>query len=148
MYITTDLSAEKLAAIVTEVSDTDYSGNLNGEVELVRGRTKRFKMGTRDSHADGSRTSWTGRHGRYACWHAFRDVLAAILLEDPKATIRTGMATYGGAQGFLDTYPGTADQNVGSMVRPAYMDELCIGDTHLDNHYTSRHIGALERAVA
>jgi hypothetical protein len=44
---------------------------------------------------------------------------------DPSAIVRTAMATYRGADGFLTEFPATADRDVGSMIAPAFMPELC-----------------------
>lgn len=127
MYLTTTLTASAIEAAIGRVSRDEYSGNLNIEaLEHVGGKRWRLKLGTLDSHDHGSRTSWSGRHGRYMCWHAFRDVFAALFLLDPDMRIRTGYATYDGAKRFLDLYPATAYLNVGSMARPAYPDELCV----------------------
>lgn len=126
MYVSSKtLDAHGIAALAERVSEEQYDGNLTVESEPTRGRTVRVKLGTADSYAHGSRRSWSGRHGRWACWHAFRDVLTAIFNADPDATVRTSMTTYRGARGFLANYPGTADQNVGSLMQPAYMPELC-----------------------
>ena len=137
MYISTDLSYDELDAIMTRVSDEHYGGNLTFDLEDLHGVRRnrfRFKMGA-TSGKPGSRTSWTGRRGPWACWHAFRDVLAGIYIADPNALIRTGMETYKGAQDYLDKYELSADRNVGSMVAPAYYDELCECD-----HATPEHL--------
>lgn len=132
MYISTALSHKELSAIMTRVSEDYYGGNLTFELEDLNGVRRnrfRFKMGA-TSGKPGSRKSWTGRRGPWACWHSFRDVLAAIFIADPDALIRTGMATYKGAHGFLDKYPETGDRNVGSMVAPAYYGDLCDCDNY------------------
>jgi hypothetical protein len=79
------------------------------------------------SRENGARTSWTGRNGPYACWHAYRDVLRACFDINPDAKIYTTLARYKGSQGFEETYPSTAYNNVGSMINPTYMTELCVG---------------------
>ena len=125
MLITTKgHTAESLIAAVDTASAL-YGGNLTAEVNHVRGNQYRVKIGARDSYAAGSRTSWSGRHGRWACWHAFRDAVAAILLVDPDARVATSLAVYRGADGFLADYPATGDKNIGSLMSPAYMPDLC-----------------------
>ena len=129
MLITTKaLSATDLLNEIRAVSEDDYCGNLIAEVKHVRGNQFRVKIGTLDSRKHGSRTTATGRHGRYACWHAFRDVFRAIFESDPDATIRTSLAVYRGYDGFEREYPTTAYTDVGSMMCPAYMDDLCVTD--------------------
>lgn len=90
-----------------------------------RGYGFRGRIMARDSRGVQARRSASGRYGPYACWHAYRDAMRAVLNAYPQATIKTGMAVYRGLDGFEQTYPTTADVNVGSMVSPAYMTELC-----------------------
>jgi hypothetical protein len=113
--------------IITRVSDERYAGNLgiNADAHPLSRTGARARIVAKDSHGPGSRTTWTGRHGPWACWHAYRDVLAAIFAEYPDARIRTRMANYIGRTGFEDLYPATARDNVGSIMQPAYMPDLC-----------------------
>lgn len=86
------------------------------------------RLAVRDSRGLGSRTSWTGRHGPYACWHAYRDVLEKVFTRYPNAVIRAGSSwrvTYRGMDGFRATYPETGNRNVGSQLEPVTMPELC-----------------------
>lgn len=115
--------------IAEDVSRELYGGNvrvhpdskpLGSESYGFRGRIMVV-----DSRGPGARTSWSGRHGPYACWHAYRDVLARIFETYPNARVRTSMAHYVGAAGFEETYPATADRNIGSQFAPAYMPDLC-----------------------
>lgn len=76
------------------------------------------------SRQNGARRSWSGRRVKAACWHAHRDYLRALFAECPDAVIVTALARYT-ADTFEDVYPSTANRNVGSMLQPAYMDELC-----------------------
>ena len=105
-----------------------YNGNLHVHTDAhetgSRIITTVGRLDVLDSHGAGSRTSWSGRHGRYACWHAFRDVVRDILAHNPDATVTTALARYT-ADNFEDTYPATGHRNIGSMVQPAYMPELC-----------------------
>jgi hypothetical protein len=75
--------------------------------------------------APGARKSWSGRRIKAACWHAYRDVMIEVFNINPSARIYTGMAKYKGIDGFNENYPRTADQNIGSMMSPAYMPDLC-----------------------
>ena len=136
MNISTELSYDKLSAIMTRVSEDYYGGNLTFDLEDLHGVRRnryRFKMGA-TSGKPGSRKSWTGRRGPWACWDAFRDVLAAIYIADPDALIRTGMATYRNAPDFLDKYQETGDRNVGSVMAPAFYDELCDCDPYAPDY--------------
>jgi hypothetical protein len=75
--------------------------------------------------ASGQRRSWSGRRIKAACWHAYRDVLVEVFNISPDANVYTTMAKYKGRTGFENEYPATADRNIGSMMQPAYMPELC-----------------------
>lgn len=124
------LTGETLGRIARQVAAQHYGGNLTVETEHVstgprKGTETRVKLGAANSRMSGARESWTGRKGPWSCWHVFRDVFAAWLIADPSAVIRTGVEVYRGAAGFLEAFPATAYRNVGSMVQPAYMTELC-----------------------
>lgn len=115
--------------VIDTVSEFFYSGNVIVHPDAYdyrgNGRSFRGRILVTDSRGPGSRTSWTGRHGPYACWHAYRDVIGGILALAPDATVRTGIAVYKGEAGFLATYPETAHRNIGSVFEPAYMPDLC-----------------------
>lgn len=115
--------------IIAEVSRNRYAGNVTSNSDaralLSGGRGFRGRLQVRDSRGEGARTSASGRHGRYACWHAYRDVLAAIFAEYPDAKVRTRMARYDGREGFEANYPATGRVNIGSRVAPARMPQLC-----------------------
>lgn len=125
MLITTKILNESDILQCVATAGEDYGDNLKAEVSHYRGNQYRLKVGVKDSRGPGARTSATGRRGPYACWHAFRDIFTEILSDDDNATIRTSLTVYRGWDDFQATYPATAYQNVGSMIYPAYMDELC-----------------------
>ncbi|MEV0220319.1 hypothetical protein [Streptomyces sp. NPDC050704] len=79
-----------------------------------------------DSRGFGARTAASGRHGRYACWHAYRDVLSRLFEMYPWVTVRTRLATYRGADGFDACFRLTEYHNLGSELRPRYIRELCV----------------------
>lgn len=116
--------------ITRTVSEARYGGNVTLErhAHTVRrtrnGETVAFRTIVRDSRRAGARRSAEGRRMPVACWHATRDVLAALFDADPDAVVTTALARYDGRDGFHRTFPGT-DRNVGSMIHPALMSELC-----------------------
>lgn len=142
---------ETVAAVVSLVSKQQYGGNIivhqdagpirQESSELrpvlmpwgtlvtkevnVTGYGFRGRIIGQASSLPGTRRSWTGRRGPWACWHAYRDAMRAILTKYPHAVITSAHARYEGLSGFENTYPGTADINIGSMGRPAYMPDLC-----------------------
>ena len=71
------------------------------------------------------------KRSHYACWHAHRDVLAALFDILPTAKVLSGSRfannnriVYDGKQGFLATYQDS-DRNVGSQMFPVYFSESC-----------------------
>lgn len=117
------VSADQFGDLVCAVSRREYDGNLIpvDVVDLggVRRPRIRGRIAVRDSYAYGARTSASGRHGKWASWHAYRDVLAELFLLHPRALVVTGIARYDGRQGFEDNFPRTANTNKGSVMVPA-----------------------------
>lgn len=141
--IVTGITATQYREIVEKVSQTVYHGNLVAHVghEYSSGRRFRARITAADSgatmfgparrdddtrlSAPGARKSASGRRLAAACWHAYRDVLAAIFDVNPDTRVYTAMATYRGRDDFYAQYPRTAHRDIGSMAKPAYMPELC-----------------------
>lgn len=124
------LTLRQFENIVAGVSAGEYGGNIIVAYDAHDNGGKRrprctARLAARDSRGPGTRRSWSGRRGPYACWHAYRDVLAAVFAMYPDAVIRTGMVTYRGANGFRSAYPDTAYRNIGSQFSPVTMPELC-----------------------
>lgn len=114
--------------IIYRVSREHYDGNVITDRQSARqlsSRSVNLRLKVSSSRDVGARRSWSGRRMPAACWHAYRDVIRAILTAHPTATIRTGMAVYKGLEGFEETYPDTAYKNIGSIMQPAYMPNLC-----------------------
>jgi hypothetical protein len=123
----TGLSLDEFTRITDGISKAWYDGNIivDTSAHPITGTRCRARLRCRDSHGKGARRSWTGRRMPAACWHAYRDVMAAVFAKYPKARIATSMAVYNGRAGFQHNYPGTANKNIGSIMAPAYMPELC-----------------------
>lgn len=119
---------DTVKAAIEGVSE-EYGGNLRVHSDAkplgVDGYGFRGRVDVSDSRGPGARVSWSGRHGPWACWHAYRDALRAVFEVYPHATVKTSLATYKGSDGFESTYPATANKNIGSMAAPAYMPDLC-----------------------
>ena len=105
--------------IVVHQDGHDRTTNRDGTLQCTA------RLAVLDSRGPGSRTTANGRHGPYACWHAYRDVLMRVFLRYPNAVIRTGIAVYRGMAGFRELYPATAHRVIGSEVNPVTMPELC-----------------------
>lgn len=110
-----------------ESASANYGGNLviHDDAKAISSRSSRGRVTVLDSRGWGARRSWSGRHGKWACWHAYRDVLTEIFEINPNARVKTSLADYRGVDGFESSYPATAYKNIGSMMQPAYMPELC-----------------------
>lgn len=122
----------RIASVIDAVSFVDYGHNIRVHPDAgpigQNGYGFRGRIIGQETDGPGTRHSASGRRGRWACWHAYRDVLREIFAQYPDAVVTTAMARYEGAAGFESTYPATADVNVGSHFSPAYMSELCACD--------------------
>jgi len=136
--IISGITRTELFAVVEKLNAPAlYDGNIvveNCETKNVKGDRLSVKLGTADSKRHGSRRAWSGRHGKWLCWHGFRDVFRESFNVNPNAVIRTGKAVYRGSEDFEEVYPSTGHQNVGSMAEPAYMPEMCVGACAGDWH--------------
>jgi hypothetical protein len=105
-----------------------YSGNLavhpDARQHGVRVPTVSGRLYVLDSRAPGARWAVSGRRMPAACWHAFRDVYRDLLQHHPDLVITTAMARYT-SENFEDTFPSTADVNVGNMMQWVSMADLC-----------------------
>lgn len=117
---------DRMQSIVRTVS-ADYAGNikLHADAKPLGKSGFRGRITTHTSDGPGTRRSWSGMRGRWACWHAYRDVMMEVFEENPDATIVTALETYRGRDDFMSKYPATKYKNIGSMMSPAYMPELC-----------------------
>lgn len=126
--IITGVTTQQFADIVAKVNAGDYAGNIVIETNVaknVKGTRINVKLGTADNRAFGSKIAWSGRHGKWLCWHGFRDVFQALFDAYPDASIRSRDAVYKGKQNFEDTFEDTGWANCGSMFQPAYPAEMC-----------------------
>ena len=119
--LVTGLSLDDFRAITDHVSRTDYGSNLevHPDSQAITGNRFRARIHGRETDGPGTRRSWSGRRGRSACWHAYRDVMLGVFTVAPQARAQTSL------DGFLEDYPATGDKNIGSQMQPAYMPDLC-----------------------
>lgn len=118
--------------LIHETGRILYDGNVivDPSARQLSPRASQLRLKCVDSRGPGARTSASGRRGPIACWHAYRDMIRAVLTAHPDATIRTGLALYKGLSGFEETYPETAYINMGGPMHQTYMPDLCeCGDT-------------------
>lgn len=125
------ITFQNVCDIVNKVSAESYDGHVivHRNAHPLGGRNPDYGFTGRitadKSRVPGARMSWSGRATNAACWHVFRDVIRAVLTQYPDAVVTTGMARYDGLAGFERDYPATGSQNIGSMMQPAYMPEMC-----------------------
>lgn len=129
------ISLDQFSACARDISRTAYAGNVivtRGSAPLParkNGRQRcRARLTVEDARGPGSRTSPSGLHGPYACWHAYRDVLSLAFRRFHDAVIKSGNSwrvTYRGAAGFAQLYPQTAYVVISSAFSPVTMPELC-----------------------
>lgn len=122
-----NVTLDQFRALVADVSES-YGGNIVVHPDMRQDGVRVIRLTGRilakSSREAGARRSWSGRRTPAACWHAHRDVYRELFTRYPNATVQTTMARYT-AENFEDVYPDTGYRNVGSMVAPAYMPELC-----------------------
>ncbi|MEV0318165.1 hypothetical protein ACIBKX_07865 [Streptomyces sp. NPDC050658] len=114
--------------LTEEVSSYLYDGNVivapNAHPAGCRAIVARLRV--LNSRGPGARTSASGRHGPYSCWHAYRDVLREVFEEYPAACVRTVLATYRGVENFDKRFRATRYLDIGSAARPAFVADLCV----------------------
>lgn len=66
-----------------------------------------------------------GRRVAAVCWHGHRDFMRAVFARDPDARIKSAIADYRGSEAFERDFPATAHRNVGSMMYPMFMKDVC-----------------------
>jgi ribosomal protein L19E len=122
------MNEEQVHDIVAKVSAEMYDDNViirdSRDCSTSRTNHATFTLRVKDSRGPGARTSWSGRRMPSACWHVHLHVLRAMFHAYPAAVIRTAMATYT-AETFEERAEATRWRNIGSMMQPAYMSELC-----------------------
>jgi hypothetical protein len=123
------ITSDDFAEIVHRVSRAQYDGNITVNdprpAPMNRwGLRFRQRVIATSSCGAGARRSASGRRMPCACWHVFRDVVRATLVQVPAATFRMSLAYYT-SDNFESTYPATGYVNVGSMFAPATLPELC-----------------------
>jgi hypothetical protein len=127
------IKADVFTAIVNHVSTNVYDGNVCPDYwRTGKLPTPLNQAGTRylarvvvkSSRGAGARRSASGRRMPVACWHVFRDVVRATLTAHPGVEFRTRLAHYTSVN-FETSYPATGQGNVGSMVDPVTLPELC-----------------------
>ena len=121
----TGVSYDEVVRAVAKAS-AKYDGNItvHQDAKPIRNGFRGRLIGI-TTGGPGTRTSVSGRRGKYVCWHAYRDAMYEIFDINPDARIRTALATYKGLKGFEDEYPATGNRNMGNMMQHITMPDLC-----------------------
>lgn len=128
-----NVSQDEVRAAVRTVSEM-FDGNV--VLENIGQRSTNivtFKLGAADSRGKGSRTSASGRRGKYACTHVFENVMAELIRRGGTVAIPKEMPGNGAGRQlnienlrdlgqWAEVYNST---NIGSWAGPAYAEELC-----------------------
>lgn len=121
----------ELSGVVADLNSRWYNGNIMVHITDQTRPTSRapythVKVGVYDSYGYGARHSWSGRHGPWACWHVFRDIIAESYRQHGERLVWwTSFTKYENRRDFLAKFPQTAERNIGSMFNPVTMPDLC-----------------------
>lgn len=114
--------------IIAPLNETKFVDN-NIQVSNIRVHSdNRFsvKIDMSDSRAPGSRRSASGRHGKYASWWTFYDIMAGVFHLNEGARISTGKAIYRGYSAFNDQTRFGPQDNIGSIAYPFYHEDASV----------------------
>lgn len=136
--------AAALAAVNTAHDTTLHAGTSaygnTGLLPVGRGWRLTLKLESsrdpfhRHGHRSDSRNvaynDGCGKRMSYVCWHGHRAFMRALYRLAPDAIIRTGLATYRGADDFERTHQATAwgsdpARGIGSLVAPLAYSDAC-----------------------
>lgn len=152
------IDSATVGSVIREVSAESYAGNLESNRCDSAGRDRkgnpktRFTIRVRSSfepgHRLGLQTNANGDRRRMpaACWHVYRDVLAALLSVNPDARLVSAQGDYHGARAFLESFEATGDSNIGSRMEPLAYRNACECGPDWDRE--SPHVKRLREAHA
>lgn len=113
--------------IIDVLNATKYKANpivVEGSREFSNNRFS-VKLGMTNSRGPGSRRSASGRHGKYASYYTFWDIMAGAF-HHGATYIKGGDTSYKNPASFdYEAYQGE-QRNVGSIMAPAYHEELSV----------------------
>lgn len=106
-----------------EVVNVKYKGNVEFNNFQPQGKRFNCTLRVKNSRGPGARRSqdWNGKRRRLisACWHVHGDFFDALWDIAPDMNVFTGGMMY------RDRGDNWQDMQVGSIMYPAYMSELC-----------------------
>lgn len=124
----TGIPFEQFEDIIRTLNSTKFAENniIISNPRVYSNNRFAVKIDMSESRKAGSRRSASGRHGKYASWWTFYDIMAGVFHINEDARISTGKTVYRGAENFHNqTYYGPQD-NIGSIMYPAYHEDVTI----------------------
>lgn len=125
----TGISFEDFKTKVIDVlNSTKFEDNniIASNVRIHSNNRFSVKIDMSDSRKPGSRRSASGRHGKYASWWTFYDIMAGVYNLNEDARISTGSTVYRGYSDFNRQTMYGPHQNIGSVMYPAYHEDVTI----------------------
>ncbi len=126
-----NVTESQLEAALYKINSDTYEGKIKFTegVRVIHQRKNgnqnvRVALRCTESKIPGSRDSWSGRSGPWACWHTFRDFYRALFAVAPDAVVVSSFAKFT-ADNFEGSYRETYYKNAGSMMQPVAFGELC-----------------------
>jgi hypothetical protein len=121
-----NVSKDQLETVLREVSARHYKGNLIFKELQTKGRHVKFTLRVLNSDGPGARRSAAGVRMVAACWHAHKDVMAALFERYPAARLVSALATYQGRADFEAKHEDTGADNIGSRAAPVTLEDACL----------------------
>lgn len=124
----TGISLEQFRTIIRNLNADKYAINpiiIETATELSDNRF-RVKIGMTYSRVAGSRTSWSGRHGKYASWHTFFWIMESVFHLNESARIQAGRTVYRGYTDFMKQTDHNLYENIGSMVSFVTWEDVAV----------------------
>lgn len=129
-----NVTTTDIQEIVSKLNREKYMANiLIQNISEVSKTTVSFKIRMFESRAEGTRKSWSGRRGPWACTHVFEDIMREVIEKGGEILIPKG--SKGNEEGrqitissdyeldnWVDNYNCS---NIGSMMNVVYPEQLC-----------------------
>jgi hypothetical protein len=125
-----NVNAYQLEEVVHEVSARLYKGNLIFKELQGKSTHTKFTLRVADSNGPGARRSAAGARMVSACWHAHKDVMAALFERHSDARLVSSLATYHGKADFEAKHANTGGNNIGCQAAPVALEDACLCNGH------------------
>ena len=106
--------------------------NIDIDYNAISNNCFRVKLNKKKENKNYQRTGFytnkdgTPRKINAICWHGFRDFLLNLYEHSDKLRVVTAQATYLNKEDFLNKYPDTAYNNIGSQIQPMNYADACL----------------------